>query len=129
MNDDYTTYGDYIKDHEEPKKDFPSDYVNYLQNHALSLENYKTPYTYEEWLTLKTVRTPVGTLRPEPYKVKRIFSEESMHVLNQKLEVKLNEMAEDNYHPIKVDFYTDLNPYYIVIFYYMPNGPAFTPPF
>lgn len=69
--------------------------------------------------------------KPVPYKVRRIRTDRGEHDLNMTLEGLLNEMAKEHYHPIRFHNHdrTDYTYAYTVIFYYMPNGPAFTPPF
>lgn len=68
---------------------------------------------------------------PKPYLVQRISTDRSENELNRSLQQLLNSMAKDNYHPIKIEA-THSSSYiisYTLIFYHMPNGPAFTPPF
>lgn len=68
---------------------------------------------------------------PKPYLVQRVSTDRSEHDLHTSLQELLNSMAKDNYHPIKIE--ATYNSTYVIrytlIFYHMPNGPAFTPPF
>lgn len=83
--------------------------------------------------------TPVGDSdsKSVPYRVRRITSDVGENDLNFFLAGLLNTMATENYHPIRFHSHeikgTSISNNYIyaytVIFYYMPNGPAFTPPF
>lgn len=68
---------------------------------------------------------------PEPYKVQRISTDRSETDLNLTLTGLLNENAKNNYHPIKITPHIRGEHIwaYTVIFYYMPAGPSFTPPF
>lgn len=83
-----------------------------------------TPY-YDE--TGYVDRVPQTEPKPKQYLVNRVYSDASESHLNYQLADLLNKKAEENYHPIKIDRIAVDS--YIVIFYHMPAGPSFTPPF
>lgn len=94
--------------------------------------NYDDPEPTDEE---KTAWAAHNKPKPIPYRVRRVAISEREHFYNlvEKLGNELNKQAEDHYHPIKIhphDYHNYRETYaYTIIFYYMPNGPAFTPPF
>lgn len=74
--------------------------------------------------------------RPKPYRVRKVTVIDTGNrevVLPSKLQELLNNQAMEDYHPLRFEPMLT-GPHrstygYIVVFYYAPNGPAFTPPF